>query len=49
MNLKCEYCQELFDYHNDNLGNYSSMISQINDLKPDIVHLFYDNRIDIAS
>jgi len=33
---------------NDNSGNYSSMISQINDLKPDIVHLFYDNRIDIA-
>lgn len=33
---------------NDSLGNYSSMISQINDLKPDIVHLFYDNRIDIA-
>lgn len=33
---------------NDNKGNYSSMISQINDLNPDIVHIFYDNRIDIA-
>jgi hypothetical protein len=33
---------------NDSQGNFSKMVMDINSIKPDIVHIFYDDRIDIV-